>query len=359
MAQQSTMQDSIADASADNASERELEFQRRLKLAREQAAQKKNPEQTVERAGTAVQAVGRGTEVAGAGIQASGKGVEVAGQATEVAGKGIDVGGKAVSAAGKGMERGGAAMVRAGAAMSGTVAGAVVGVPLAVAGGVTAAAGGVADVGGKGVQAAGKGTQAAGKGIRSAGVGLQDAGMGIKNTGKGMAQAGGEMKSMGQQAGVMGPTGAGGPASFARRLRDAKEKAKETAGGSGGVVSGVSQAAGKKVFAQMLAWSWRLVLPSFGLTAIYLNAHAVARYLMHLGAFCSFGEEWSFGSKGGGGMELPKEVSKNLEKVEIMGLVFIDIIILILLVIVFIQLKLMTCIATDPTKILNISSCFQ
>lgn len=44
-----------------------------------------------------------------------------------------------------------------------------------------------------------------------------------------------------------------------------------------------------------LASSWRLLLSTFGLSAIYLNLHFIVKYVAHARTPCRFGEEWGAG----------------------------------------------------------------
>jgi hypothetical protein len=45
--------------------------------------------------------------------------------------------------------------------------------------------------------------------------------------------------------------------------------------------------------ARMLAFSWQVMLPSFGLTLIYVNFHFIAKYFASSNKFADFGSEWS------------------------------------------------------------------
>lgn len=103
-----------------------------------------------------------------------------------------------------------------------------------------------------------------------------------------------------------------------------------------------------------LKWAWGALIPSFGLTIIYVNMHVFLRFIFP-DAFCKLGEEW-----------IPKVVSgdntaKNVAGtafglVEIIALVLIDLIIFITIVALIYFLILLADIIENPVKsALNIS----
>lgn len=71
-----------------------------------------------------------------------------------------------------------------------------------------------------------------------------------------------------------------------------------------------------------LKWAWTVLIPSFGLSLIYINTHVFLRWVFP-SAFCKLGEEW-----------VPKQVagehsSKNIAGtafgiIEVIGLLFLD-----------------------------------
>ena len=90
------------------------------------------------------------------------------GTVAQPGGKAAVLGGRAAQASGKVATRAGATTTRAGIAMSGTGLGAVVGVPLALAGAGVAGAGATAQAGGAAMQAGGKVAERSGGTIRRA-----------------------------------------------------------------------------------------------------------------------------------------------------------------------------------------------
>ncbi len=77
----------------------------------------------------------------------------------------------------------------------------------------------------------------------------------------------------------------------ARREAEERTEAEEGSEASAGSKSATVQG-GKLVTAQLLQKSWLGLIPSWGLSAIYLNLHFVAKYILGLRVFCEFGEEW-------------------------------------------------------------------
>lgn len=97
-----------------------------------------------------------------------------------------------------------------------------------------------------------------------------------------------------------------------------KDQQKETA-----TTQTLKTAVKRKVSAIILKWAWLNLMPSFGLTLIYLNFHLLGAYLFHISWFCKFGEEWSIGSV--------SIRSKALEIAEVVGVILLDLLLIILI----------------------------
>lgn len=84
-----------------------------------------------------------------------------------------------------------------------------------------------------------------------------------------------------------------------------------------------------------LKWAWFALIPSFGLTLIYLNLHLIIRYLAGIKSFCRFGSEWRPPVAPNIGGET---VSGALEKGEMVAVLALDLLVfaLILLIIALI-----------------------
>lgn len=81
-----------------------------------------------------------------------------------------------------------------------------------------------------------------------------------------------------------------------------------------------------------LQWAWGVLIPSWGLSLIYINMHVFLRYVLGEKLFCKLGEEWMMGKNkinvGGGAIDT---ASKGLGLAETMLLIFLDILVLIII----------------------------
>jgi len=82
--------------------------------------------------------------------------------------------------------------------------------------------------------------------------------------------------------------------------------------------------------AWLLRWSWVMLIPSFGLTLIWINIHAFMRILpMGDKIFCKLGDEWKTGYGHAGGP------SRSVGLFEVAGLIFLDLAVLLGIIILF------------------------
>jgi hypothetical protein len=102
----------------------------------------------------------------------------------------------------------------------------------------------------------------------------------------------------------------------ARRAMDIKQRAKDK------IKEKITEPV-KMGTNRALQWAWTVLIPSFGLSLIYINTHVFLRWVFP-SAFCKLGEEW-----------MPKTVSEHSSKniagtafgiVEVMGLVLLDLV---------------------------------
>ncbi len=133
----------------------------------------------------------------------------------------------------------------------------------------------------------------------------------------------------------------GGGSSFrerlmaARQAMDLKERAKEK-------IEEKILAPAKAGTNWLLRWAWGALIPSFGLTLIYINMHLFLRQIFPH-AFCKLGEEWAPKLAQTGGKEIAKSfggAGKIAGIIEIMGLLFLDLAVL-MIVIIFLGLIVM------------------
>ncbi len=122
----------------------------------------------------------------------------------------------------------------------------------------------------------------------------------------------------------------------ARRTLDLKERAKEK-------LKEKVAAPAKQATNNLLRWAWGVLIPSFGLSLIYINIHVFLRMVLGEKLFCKLGEEWipkQVSAAGGGAGE---SLSKSIGIVEVMALLFLD---LMALLIISVAATLVVMIAT-------------
>lgn len=124
----------------------------------------------------------------------------------------------------------------------------------------------------------------------------------------------------------------------ARRAMDIKQRAKDK------IKEKITEPA-KQGTNSALRWAWTVLIPSFGLSLIYINTHVFLRWVFP-SAFCKLGEEW-----------MPKTVSEHSSKniagtafgiVEVMGLVLLDLVVFFIILGVLGLLLLMCDIIQNP-----------
>lgn len=110
-------------------------------------------------------------------------------------------------------------------------------------------------------------------------------------------------------------------------LREAKmaSMAEEGKKGKLGKVKEKASEAAHMVTGMGLRWAWESLIPSWGLTIIYINMHAFLR-LVFPSAFCKLGDEW-VPKKTFGEHSATNVAGTAFGIVEIMGLLLIDILV--------------------------------
>lgn len=109
----------------------------------------------------------------------------------------------------------------------------------------------------------------------------------------------------------------------ARQTLDLKQRAKDK-------VKEKVAAPAKLATGRALQWAWISLIPSWGLSLIYINMHVFLRWIFP-DAFCKLGEEWLPKQAAALGGEAGKTIGKGIGIVEIMGLLAIDFAILFVL----------------------------
>lgn len=106
----------------------------------------------------------------------------------------------------------------------------------------------------------------------------------------------------------------------ARQALDIKQKLKEKMQKK--VAAPVQQATNR-----LLRWAWINLVPSFGLTLIYINIHVFLGKAIGENFFCKLGDEWKSKVLEAGGLDTAEAFSgpsKMIGIVERMGLAFLD-----------------------------------
>ena len=88
--------------------------------------------------------------------------------------------------------------------------------------------------------------------------------------------------------------------------------------------STVTRGAPSTLTQQALRVAWTTIIPTFGLSLLYVNFHFVARYFAHAQSFAPFGSEWS------SGVRTSAPPSTALEYAEISALIVLDILVLMI-----------------------------
>lgn len=75
-----------------------------------------------------------------------------------------------------------------------------------------------------------------------------------------------------------------------------------------------------------LQWAWKALIPSWGLSAIWINIHVFLKQIFGEKLFCKLGEEWLPKQAVDAAGEAGKAINKSAGLVEIMVLIFLDVI---------------------------------
>lgn len=145
---------------------------------------------------------------------------------------------------------------------------------------------------------------------------------------------------------------AGEPRSFRQKVKAAKdalnlkERAKEK-------VEEKVTAPVKLATSRALQWAWWTLIPSWGLSLIYINIHVFLKYVFGEKLFCKLGEEWLPKPAADAAGEAGKAVNKGLGLVEVMGLLILDLVVLSVILGVLAFLALIVSWATNPWEALK------
>ena len=97
-----------------------------------------------------------------------------------------------------------------------------------------------------------------------------------------------------------------------------------------------------------LQWAWKVLIPSWGLSLVYINIHVFLKYVFGEKLFCKLGEEWLPKQATEAVGEAGNTVNKSIGLVEIMVLLILDLIFLSVVLGVLALLALIVSWATNP-----------
>lgn len=81
-----------------------------------------------------------------------------------------------------------------------------------------------------------------------------------------------------------------------------------------------------------LQWAWSALIPSWGLSSIWINIHVFLKSVFGEKLFCKLGEEWLPKQATDAAGEAGKIATKSIGLIEVMVLIFIDLIIFFVIV---------------------------
>jgi len=125
-------------------------------------------------------------------------------------------------------------------------------------------------------------------------------------------QAGSEPKSLRQRI------------QAARQAMDLKQKAKDK-------IAEKVTAPAKLGTSRALQWAWFTLIPSFGLTLLYINLHVFLKSVFGEKLFCKLGEEWIPKQVSAVGGEAGKSAGKIIGIIEVIVLLFLDSMVLLII----------------------------
>lgn len=111
----------------------------------------------------------------------------------------------------------------------------------------------------------------------------------------------------------------------ARRALDIKQKAKEK-------IEEKVMAPAKQGTNWLLRWAWVTLIPSWGLTLIYINLHVFLKMVFGEKLFCKLGQEWIPKKIQAVGGEAGAMGGKAIGIVEIMGLLILDLVLFFVII---------------------------
>ena len=129
----------------------------------------------------------------------------------------------------------------------------------------------------------------------------------------------------------------------ARQAMDLKEKAKKA------IESKITLPASQAT-KNVLRWAWLSLIPSWGLSLIYINLHVFLRWVLGEKLFCKLGEEWIPKEIQAVGGDVGKTGAKAIGIIEVIGLLIIDLLLFFVIIGLLDLLSLIVSFMADPLK---------
>jgi len=100
----------------------------------------------------------------------------------------------------------------------------------------------------------------------------------------------------------------------------------------------------------LLRWAWATLIPSFGLTLIYINMHVFLKAVLGEKLFCKLGDEWIPKQVQAVGGEAGKMGGRAIGIVEVMGLLLLDLVALFLILGLLTLFIILADVASSPIQ---------
>ena len=133
----------------------------------------------------------------------------------------------------------------------------------------------------------------------------------------------------------------------ARRAMDIKQRAKDK-------IEEKVTAPARMGTNYVLRWAWLTLIPSFGLSLLYVNLHVFLKMVFGEKLFCKLGDEWIPKKVQAVGGEAGKMGGKAIGIVEVMGLLFLDLAVLAIIAVILVIIVLLVTIIADPWKAIDL-----
>jgi hypothetical protein len=151
----------------------------------------------------------------------------------------------------------------------------------------------------------------------------------------------------------------GEPATLREAVIAEKRKQEQEKEKSGGGLKQMAAAPMRKGTSKLLQEAWINLIPSWGLTVIWINIHAFLSLVIGKDVFCRLGDEWLDAMPGGGGAAQKAALGEASEKIsgcanigESMALAGLDLILLVVIISIVAVIVLLVKLIEDPAGFL-------